>query len=394
MNNRRYKIMLAALALIVSVLPAASAFAQDDPTRSEVEIFFLACETGAVVSLSGYMAPGHDVWYRVYSGQQGSGEALSAIRRTGESGDYAYEDTIYFEEPVESDSWLSLYVAIASDASADAPYYEEYVDDIADGCEELPTAEGGGLNVEFLACESQGTVKITGTVEDNQQLSFEIFDRAAAQGTALTQPQTADAGVDEVDRTIAYTTAQEADAELSVHVKLVTTDTNALVMQKIVDDVIDTCDEAGTSFNLSGPGGDAADGTTPTDTIWNADVSIPTDSACNQFQVHTTDGANQSGLVQVFVTGGGPLVAEGWLLASTPVSKGQKLEFMVNAPCSRWVRVFFTPEDGDPYLLPSQYYPADDYGSIGDTTGQREMGPSYHTAFADAVRAGVVSPID
>jgi hypothetical protein len=106
--------------------------------QSNVDIFFVACETQAVLDLTGAMAAGRDVYYQVFNGAGGTGTALSALRRVSVGGDYAVSQVIPYTGGTKIGFGLpaSVYVAIASESDSSRILFETTVDDFNDGCAE------------------------------------------------------------------------------------------------------------------------------------------------------------------------------------------------------------------------------------------------------------------
>jgi hypothetical protein len=134
----KWSIPFAFMAALLLVLPA---LAQDDATggdgpQSTVTIFFVACENQAVMNLTGVMQPGFDVYYQVFSGPGGSGNALTAQRRVQVNGDFAFSEQIAYNNgaTVAAGAVASARVVIAREGNPSSTTFETTVDDIQDGC--------------------------------------------------------------------------------------------------------------------------------------------------------------------------------------------------------------------------------------------------------------------
>jgi hypothetical protein len=134
--------ILRLLMTFVLLLSAGIVLAQDDTDGAElgdqstVSIFVVICENQAVMNLSGNMEAGLDVYYQIFSGSNGSGEQLSSLRRAGVSGAYAVSEVIAYPEgkTIATGGIGSAYVTISVAGSPSDSTYNEYVDDIQDGC--------------------------------------------------------------------------------------------------------------------------------------------------------------------------------------------------------------------------------------------------------------------
>lgn len=161
---RKFTMLLVLLCMVV-----ISAGAQEDPTttdddgtadpQSTVDIFTIICETQAIVNFSGTMLGGNDIYFQVFSGAGGTGDALSDLRRTNVSGDYTFSERINYPEgtTIPAASIGSVYVTLSAAGDPDNSFYNEFVDDIQDGCAD-PLYPIGASTV------SDGTVSPDGDV--------------------------------------------------------------------------------------------------------------------------------------------------------------------------------------------------------------------------------------
>ena len=123
---------------------------------SNVTIFFVACETEAVMNLSGTMEPGFDVYYQVFSGAGGTGEALSSLRRVSVNGAYTFSERIPYNNSFSlgAGGTASARVVIARETNSDSTIFDTTVNDLQDGCSspQNPTGSsedaGGGTSAE------------------------------------------------------------------------------------------------------------------------------------------------------------------------------------------------------------------------------------------------------
>lgn len=131
------KLFVMVLAVLLLALTAQAVGAQTDTTAtSNVTIFFVACETSAVLNFSGTMDPGYDIYYQVFSGSAASGTALTAQRRVEVSGQYAVSDAPAYNSgsTVPAGSTASVRVVIAREGNPASTTYTTTVDDVQDGC--------------------------------------------------------------------------------------------------------------------------------------------------------------------------------------------------------------------------------------------------------------------
>lgn len=110
--------------------------AQDDGPTSNVNIFFVACESSFVLDLTGVAQPGIDIYYQVFSQAGGAGEALTDLRRVSVDGDYAVSQALNYQGDVTIGAGLtaSVTVSLASESNSSSSIYEDVVSDIQDGC--------------------------------------------------------------------------------------------------------------------------------------------------------------------------------------------------------------------------------------------------------------------
>ncbi|MEM7802945.1 MAG: hypothetical protein AAF633_27390 [Chloroflexota bacterium] len=110
-------------------------------------------------------------------------------------------------------------------------------------------------------------------------------------------------------------------------------------------------------------------------------------------QVFMEDAAPESGKVIVTYQYGELNRPEGIMRASTIVSAGERVDWKVNVPAPKWLRVWYQPSGSTTwYLLPSQYWqgtgtPDSEYGIWCADDDQL---PSYHTSFDKRIPASDV----
>ena len=123
---------------VLLIISTGISWAQDETSASNVQIFVVICEDRAVMNLSGTMQAGYDVYYQIFSRSQGTGDALTTLRHVSVDGDYAFSESVTYANAakVELGGIGSAYVSMALDSDPSVTIYEEYVDDLQDGCAE------------------------------------------------------------------------------------------------------------------------------------------------------------------------------------------------------------------------------------------------------------------
>lgn len=146
------------LILVIALLAVGSIQAQQvvgdgegddaaDGPQSSFTLFAVICETQAVLNWGGTMLPGSDLYYQVFGGSQGTGGALTALRRLQVDGQFSFSETVAYNEggTVAAGGIGSVYVSISAEGNPDNSTYSEFIDDIQDGCAEpqSPTGTAG-----------------------------------------------------------------------------------------------------------------------------------------------------------------------------------------------------------------------------------------------------------
>jgi len=132
----RKLIVLASAALLLALSAPAAAQTTSTGPASSVTIFFVACETSAVINSSGQMLAGENLFYQVFAGPNGSGAPLTALREVSVSGQYAVSVQPAFDggATVPAGSTASVRVLIARAGNPSVISFETTVNDIQDGC--------------------------------------------------------------------------------------------------------------------------------------------------------------------------------------------------------------------------------------------------------------------
>lgn len=114
----------------------ATTTTQTNQGGSNVNIFFVACETQGVLNFDGTMDPGYDIYYQIFSAAGGGGQALTALRRVTVSGSYAVSDQVSYNsgQTLSAGATGSVRVIIAREDNPQSTTYDTTVNDIQDGC--------------------------------------------------------------------------------------------------------------------------------------------------------------------------------------------------------------------------------------------------------------------
>lgn len=132
----RKLIVLVSAALLLALSGPAAAQTTSTGPASSVTIFFVACETSAVINFSGEMLASENLFYQVFAGPNGSGASLTALREVNVSGQYAVSVQPAFDggATVPAGSTASVRVLIARVGNPRVISFETTVNDIQDGC--------------------------------------------------------------------------------------------------------------------------------------------------------------------------------------------------------------------------------------------------------------------
>jgi hypothetical protein len=158
---RKYLISLSLL--IALTIGAGASLAQDGTTTttvtdSSVNIFVVICETQAVVNLSGGLTSNRELYYQIFSGPQGTGTALTTLRRVSVTGAYTFSEVVpYAGGTVPAATIGSAYVAITRVGAPDSPTFSTFVDDIQDGCASPQNVVGASTDTGANAVTSTTT---------------------------------------------------------------------------------------------------------------------------------------------------------------------------------------------------------------------------------------------
>lgn len=171
---------------------------EEEGPQTTVEIFFVACEDVGVMNLTGTAQPGFDIFYQVFNGSSGTGDALTSLRRINAEGDYAFSERIPYRDGqrVAPGAVASARVIIAPVDAPENPDFETTVDDIQDGCNDaqnaLQSSDDAGdplpADQEQEAADTFGIAKPDGGFLNNAAVS------PAAEPAVVIGPRTGESG--------------------------------------------------------------------------------------------------------------------------------------------------------------------------------------------------------
>jgi hypothetical protein len=121
----------AILLMILTVLGMGAVRAE-----SNVQIFFIACDTKGVLNFSGNMDKGFDVFYQIFSAAGGGGTAITGLRQVQVDGAYAVSDQMSYNagSTLATGAIGSVKVFIARESGVSSSNTPFIVDDLQDGC--------------------------------------------------------------------------------------------------------------------------------------------------------------------------------------------------------------------------------------------------------------------
>jgi len=136
--------------------------------ESSVQIFFVTCDTRAVMNVSGNMDAGSDVFYQIFSGAGATGTPLTNLRQLQVDGAYAVSEVVNFNSgsTVAAGGTASAKVYIARESGVTASSTPFTVDDIQDGCNNPQNSVVTGTDAG-----AGGTTSTTTTVGGSNILS-------------------------------------------------------------------------------------------------------------------------------------------------------------------------------------------------------------------------------
>lgn len=138
-----------------------------DTASSNFTLFAVICETQTVLNWGGNLQSGDAVYYQVFSGSQGTGTALTSLRRLSANGQFSFSETVSYNAggTVAAGSIGSIYVTISRDGSPDNSSFNQYIDDLQDGCAQPQNPPGTSTDTGVTApgTTPSGTTQSPGT---------------------------------------------------------------------------------------------------------------------------------------------------------------------------------------------------------------------------------------
>ncbi len=161
------------MVVIILALSTSAGMAQDDTAEtdtttqtgtqtsgntSSINIFFVACDTQGVINFDGTMEPGFDIYYQLFSGPAGGGQALTDLRQVSVSGSYAVSDQVSYTggQTLAAGATGSARVVMAREGNPSSTIFETTVNDIQDGCNspQNPLVSSTGVDPASTASSS------------------------------------------------------------------------------------------------------------------------------------------------------------------------------------------------------------------------------------------------
>lgn len=130
-------LLLALMAIGLSVTVAQDATPAASDFASNVAIFYVACDNRGVVNFTGTMEANFDVYFTLFSGPSGTGTALTSLRQAVVDGAYAFSEAVNYNtgSTVAAGQTGSVVAFIAREGAPASGKSEEFiVNDIQDGC--------------------------------------------------------------------------------------------------------------------------------------------------------------------------------------------------------------------------------------------------------------------
>lgn len=136
-----------AFALVIILLITSAISAQDDTTddttttntaqsASSVTILAVICDTRAVLNFNGFMEPGYDLYYQVFSATGATGTPLTSLRQLSVDGTYSVSEVATYDNAatVAAGTTGSVRVLIAVEGASSNSTVDTTVNDLQDGC--------------------------------------------------------------------------------------------------------------------------------------------------------------------------------------------------------------------------------------------------------------------
>lgn len=144
------KKLIGILTLVCMVSIASAQTATTSAPASTVNWLFAACDTKAVIDLTGTMQRGYDLYIQLFRETQGRGKQLSDLIQVPVDGEYQVSRTITYPsgEILALGQFASIKILMAREGNPSSTIYETVFDDVFDTCIEPAfgaTTAGGSL---------------------------------------------------------------------------------------------------------------------------------------------------------------------------------------------------------------------------------------------------------
>ncbi len=131
-------VMILMIGTVVSAQDGTTDTTNTAQSSSNVTIMGVICDTRAVLNFNGFMEPGYDLYYQVFSGPGLTGNTLTALRQISVSGNYSVSEVATYDNAatVAAGTTASVRVIIAREGNSASTIVDTSVNDIQDGCSE------------------------------------------------------------------------------------------------------------------------------------------------------------------------------------------------------------------------------------------------------------------
>ena len=145
------KNVFSAIAIILLLaLASVPVLAQDTSTTNvnSVQIVYVACGDAGVMNVSGTVVAGWDIYYQLFDGANGAGNALSSLRQLSVDGTYAVSERLTYANgaALATGATGSARVLIAREGNANSIDFQTTVNDVQEGCGNPQF--GGGSSID------------------------------------------------------------------------------------------------------------------------------------------------------------------------------------------------------------------------------------------------------
>ncbi|MCC6614577.1 MAG: hypothetical protein IT320_13940 [Anaerolineae bacterium] len=170
--------------LLIGLLTVTPLQAQDSTLVNSVQILYVTCPDAGVLNVSGTVVAGWDIYYQLFSGANGTGDALSTLRQISVNGTYAVSERLPYANGtvLASGTTASVRVLIAREGDSSQVDYQTTVNDNQDGCSNPQNSSVSSTDTGTGATTSgstSGTVRIlapgSGYVNPNLEAEGDVF---------------------------------------------------------------------------------------------------------------------------------------------------------------------------------------------------------------------------